>query len=120
MSRQRSDPNEVNHDLGPLFAPRLRQMSHAGDPHTSVKAAAGVLGYGLGAAQARALALIEEHPGSTTKELAAFGLRFPEDLEQARQRIGRRLSELLKAGAIHRRGERDGCALWWPGPEARP
>lgn len=113
---RRADPLETDNG-GPLFAPRLREMSHTTDPHTSVKAAAGMLQGGLGEAQERALRLIEEHPGSTTKELAAFGLRFPEDLEQARQRIGRRLSELLKADVIHRKGERDGMSLWWPGPD---
>lgn len=116
MSRQRPDAFERDNG-GPLFAPRLREMAHTSDPHTSLKAAAAMIaGDGLGAAQARALRLIEEHPGSTTKELATVGLRFPENHEEARQRIGRRVSELLCAGLIHRRGERDGCALLWPGP----
>jgi hypothetical protein len=34
-----------------------------------------------------------------------------------RQRIGRRLPELMRAGLIHREGERDGMSIWWPGPE---
>lgn len=119
MSRQRADIFERDNS-GPLFAPRLREMAHTSDPHTSVKAAAAMVATGaLGAAQARALRLIEINPGKTTKELATIGLRFPESHEEARQRIGRRVSELLRAGLIHRCGERDGCALLWPGPEGR-
>jgi len=75
--------------------------------------------------QGRALHAIRAHPGLTAKELGyaeAARLSFEDksgtgmvaDAEACRQRIGRRLNELEKAGLIRREGERDGCSVWWP------
>jgi hypothetical protein len=118
VSRQRSDIYESG--LGPLFAPPVEHLSGRTDPETSRKAAAAVLPR-LGWHQRLALAIVGAHPGSTCKELAAAAMDSaagqdfgPGDLEAVRQRIGRRLNELEKAGLIYRDGERDGCSLWWP------
>jgi hypothetical protein len=126
MSRQRPDALETRQDLGPLFTPRLRELAHTADPFTSVAAAAEVIASGkLRRDQEEALELVLAHPGSTAPELGAIACRPGEDPEHARQRIGRRLSELTnppggpgfkvgKGHHIERRGRRDGCACWWP------
>jgi len=72
----------------------------------------------MGAHQRLALELVRAHPGSTCPELAAHAdlplARVRIGDEGIRQRIGRRLNELLAAGLIRRDGKRDGCACWWP------
>ena len=103
------------HNALPLFAPKVTQIVGATDPHTSVKAAAKMISGGrLGADQRWVLDLVRGRPGSTCPELAKAAT-YDAD-EAVRQRIGRRLPELLRAGLIHRWGERDGCACWFPGP----
>lgn len=120
MSRQRSDPNEMAANFGPLFNMPAKHLSGATDPATSKKAAAKIVSSdALARAQAVALAFVRNNPGSTAKELgraalSAFG--GGHDVEFYRQKIGRRLNELEKCGLVHRDGERDSCALWWPGP----
>jgi hypothetical protein len=119
MSRQRPDPLEMVADFGPLFAAE-RPLSHlAGqdDPGTSRTAAAEASTSGeLSRARRLALAWVRRHPGLTTRELGLRAYVFYgfKDPEWWRQRIGRRLNELLPAW-VHRHGERDGCACWWPG-----
>ena len=85
---------------------------HRTDPPTSGEAALEHrLSGKLVKDQKFALALVRDHPGHTAPELAGLiggG-------EAARQRIGRRLSELAEHGKIHQRGTRDRCSLWWPG-----
>ena len=94
--------------------------AHHADPVTSHAAAdAKRESRTLGEDQYLAYTLVSEYPGSTCIELArAYCERFaPEDrrgIEFHRQRVGRRLSELQRAGLIVRRGERDGCGVWWP------
>jgi hypothetical protein len=117
MSRQRGDVHETG--LGPLFNPPARHLVGSADPATSFTAAARMAGSEtIGAHQRFALDLVRAHPGRTCPELAQLA-----DLPQARarlgeegvrQRIGRRLNELEKAGLIRREGVRDGCGLWWP------
>lgn len=119
MSRAKSDPHERDNG-GELFSPPpVTHLHHTDDPETSRKAAVRILKSGtLGHDQWSALDGIRRHPGSTCKELAGFRLSEdgdPRGFEWVRQSIGRRLNELEKAGLIHRRGERDGCSLWWPG-----
>jgi hypothetical protein len=118
MSRPRPDPFETA-EVGTLFTPRLREMAHVTDPHTSVAAAAAVVASGtLGAHQRLALELVRAHPGSTCPELAVHAdvplYRARRGDEAVRQLVGRRLNELMSAGLIRRDGKRDGCALWWP------
>jgi hypothetical protein len=120
VSRQRPDPLEMAADLGPLFstAPRLRELAHTSDPSTSIRAAAEVSASGeLSRARRLALAWVRRKPGCTAKELGLRAYVFYgfKDPEWWRQRIGRRLNELLDAGLIRREGARDGCACWWPG-----
>jgi hypothetical protein len=107
LVRQRSDPLEMPGALGPLFA--------RNDPPTSRKAAE-KMAPRLTDGQEIALDEIRDNPGSTVKELGVKAARYfsPPDAEYWRQRIGRRLNELEKAGLIRRDGERDGCAIWWP------
>ena len=117
MSRHREDPLEIRHDsAGPLFdAPANHRVGRT-DPPTSARAARSV---DLGKAQRLALAFVQRNPGATTKDLAASAMAAfggQNGIEWWRQRIGRRLNELEKAGVAYRSGERDGCALWWPGP----
>ena len=118
MSRQRPDPLETPADLGPLFAaPRLRELTHVADPHTSVAAAARASSGGeISHARRLALAWVRRHAGKTAKELGlrAFAFYGTNDPEWWRQRIGRRLNEVLALGLVRRGGERDGCACWWP------
>jgi hypothetical protein len=111
MSRETSDPNEVPGITGPLFARR--------DPPTSRHAAEQIAPH-LGRHQEQVLDAVRFHPGSTAKELGYEMQNINEDAEHARQRCGRRLNELEKAGLIRRDGVRDGCACWWPGPKVRP
>lgn len=90
------------------------------DPLTSADAADRHRRSGrLGADQEWVLSLVRGRPGSTCPELARYAT-YDAD-EKVRQRIGRRLSELLDHGLIYRNGTRDGCALWFPvvdpGPE---
>ena len=94
----KSDPLEVPGQLGPLFGNT--------DPQTS-REAAERMGLYIGPAQARAYRLVQDRPGSTCPELAGGD-------EKERQRIGRRLNELEKAGLIRRDGVRDGCSIWFP------
>jgi len=88
------------------------------DPAESHAAAARITGDGLTDARRMALNLIRLNPGLTCPELAHRALIdgfMTCDLEQARQRIGRRLSELNAAGLIERCAEvRRGCATWRP------
>lgn len=111
----RRDDATEQHNALPLFAPKVTQISGATDPATSVKAAAKVISSGrLGADQRWVLDLVRGRPGSTCPELAKAATY---DVDEAvRQRIGRRLPELMRAGLVHREGERDGMSIWWPGP----
>ena len=116
---QHDDPNETRHADLPLFAPRLRELSHATDPGTSVRAAAKMLSTGnLGALQHAALAMVRAYPGRTPAELGEIehrGCKAPcAGVEWHRLRLHRRLSEVEKAEKVYRRGERDGCLLYWP------
>ena len=120
MSRQKDDPLEAPPNAMPLFAPPLRHLSGSTDPQTSRDAAAQVKAGVLAASQRVALDMVTLCPGSTAKELGMYAYEnkagfYAMGPEMARQRIGRRLNELMKAELIHRKGERDGCSLWWPG-----
>lgn len=120
MSRQREDPSEVR-TQGPLFDVPERHLSGGSDPQTSREAAED-MGVYIGPAQVLALEMVKRRPGCTTKELGQIAYdeardRNPYTAADAgtwRQRIGRRLNELEKAGLIRREGERDGCCCWWP------
>ena len=117
---KRSDPNEVRPDLGPLFAPRLREMSHSADPSTSTEAAARMVASGaLGRGQRLALDLVTAHPGLTADELGGLACEVREELLHARLRVARRLSELRRAGLVYVNGKRDGLSTWAPGKETR-
>ena len=111
----------------PLFPLPTSPLAHRADPPTS-KAAARALKSDprrLGALQNAALNFVRLKPGATCPELAIIarewecmgapiGRNTHPDLEWHRQRLGRRLSELRRAGFIEARGERDGCQMWWP------
>lgn len=119
---KRDDPSEVR-SLGPLFEPAVERLYGRSDPPTSRQAAEKIQ-KSLGFHQRAALALVTAHPGSTCKELARrcidsalrsdFSGSEVDGVEIVRQRIGRRLNELQRAGVIRREGERDGCSIWWP------
>jgi hypothetical protein len=118
MSRQREDATEVRPGLGPLFEPAANHLAGRTDPQTSRDAARLKLAT-LGKDQALALALVRAYPGNSAKGLAAAAMDndhgiWGVDFEAVRQRIGRRLNELEKAGLIRRDGVRDGCSCWWP------
>jgi hypothetical protein len=111
----------------PLFPLPVSPLAHRADPPTS-KAAARALKADprrLGALQNAALNFVRLKPGATCPELAVIAREWEcmgaqidgkvhRDLEYHRQRIGRRLSELRRAGFIEARGERMGCQTWWP------
>lgn len=103
--------------LGPLFAPRVETLVGRTDPPTSHAAAAKMVNSNrLGIDQRYALDAVRRFPGRTCPELAE-ALNDPSDEtgeEWLRQRIGRRLGELEKAGLIRRDGTRDGCSVWYP------
>jgi hypothetical protein len=111
VSRQRSDPSETRSYLGPLFDPEPGRPVPVGPLHsdsdktTSAIAAAELKSdpQELGSLQAEALQLVREFPGRTCKELASLAqIRDGRgELEWHRQRIGRRLSELERAGLVH-------------------
>lgn len=62
-----------------------------------------------------ALGLVRHYPGHTVPELARRWAGPEEDVEALRQRLGRRMSELARAGLIERGFVvRDGCATWQP------
>jgi len=103
--------------------------AHRDDPATSHAAAdAKREARSLAMDQAEALAYVRSYPGRTCPELAkiahAEDVQFDADngtsqasaqgVEWWRQKLGRRLSELARAGLIRRDGERDGCGVWWP------
>lgn len=124
MSRHRGDIYEIG--LGPLFNAPVDHLSGRTDPETSRESACRLVATGrLSVDQALALQLVRDHAGRTAKELGhalAACAEMPEfrsvlvtsDPEECRQRVGRRLNELEKAGLIKREGVRDGCAIWWP------
>lgn len=122
MSRQRPDPAEVPLSLGPLFDRPLSRLAAPSDPETSRAAAVQSSASGaMSRARRLALAWVRRHPGNTTKALGlrAFVFYGIGDPETWRQRIGRRLNELLDAGLVRRDGvAADGCARWWPGRAA--
>ena len=111
MTRDNGDMQPTS--LGPLFDTPERNLSHTTDPQTSREAARGIQS-ALGKEQDFALQMVERYPGSTAPELGQSAvLRYGHhDKEWWRQRIGRRLNELKKAGRIYRSGRRDGCATW--------
>ena len=110
---QKSAPNESG--LGPLFDPPVHHLIGRTDPPTSREAADALVRSGrLGRDQQEAYELVHHYPGSTSKDLGHLACAIDEDNEHARQRIGRRLNELEKAGLIRREGVRDGCCIWWP------
>lgn len=115
---QKSDPNECG--LGPLFSPPIRELVGRTDPPTSREAARKMTNSGaIGKAQQVALAWVKNNPGHTAPELGKMAaLRYGADKEDMRQRIGRRLNELEKAGLIRREGVRDGCSIWFPTKES--
>jgi len=118
MSRQRPDPLEQASAL-PLFDRPLTQLYTADDPAPSRAAAAEASASGaMTRARRLALAWVRRHPGKTAPELGlrAYVFYGVGDPETWRQRIGRRLNELLAVNLIHRQGTRDGCACWWPEP----
>ena len=111
----------------PLFPLPTSPLAHRADPPTSKAAAAALKAdpRRLGALQNAALNFVRLKPGATCPELAAIARKWEcmgaqidakphRDLEDHRQRIGRRLSELRRAGFIEARGERNGCACWFP------
>lgn len=115
---QRPDPHETARDMGPLFETPQKHLSGRTDPQTSRDAAAAILP-SIGRHQRWVLDLVRVYPGRTCPELAAqagYDMAADEhiDIETCRQRIGRRLNELEKAGLIFRNGVRDGCCCWWP------
>ena len=123
MSRQRGDIHEVG--PGPLFDPPIERLVGKTDPETSRRAAVGLVQSGsLASDQGLALRLLREFPGRTTPELGVMaagreeppwdGDGRPRRYEFWRQKLGRRLNELEKAGLIRREGARDGCSIWWP------
>jgi len=128
--KQPSDPAEVR-SQGPLFDVPATHLSGRTDPPTSRQAARRVVEHLLVTnGQHLALEMVRTHLGSTAKELGhvlALELAFEDregcgmvaDVESCRQRIGRRLNELEKAGLIKREGVRDGCSIWWPVDETR-
>lgn len=87
------------------------------DPATSADAARKMRDSGrLAESQARALALVCEHPGKTAPELGAIAAGEDEmgrSVEWHRQAVGRRLSELERAGLVYRSGTANGCSVWW-------
>ena len=120
MSRQKPDIFETHTDIGPLFSTPEKHLSGNTDPQTSRDAARLAMG-SLGNMQRWALELVQRYPGQTCKALATLAIRdgdfpgpFKTEHEYVRQRIGRRLNELEKAGLIRRDGVRDGCSVWWP------
>lgn len=132
MSRQAGDPSEMRGFLGPLFEPSPARpvptgpLYSDGDKRTSAMAAAELKAdpRRLGELQQEALGLVREWPGRTCKTLANFAqLRARDDskgIEWWRQRIGRRLSELERAGLVKSgasevdsdTGRR--AVTWWP------
>ena len=123
MSRQRGDVHEMRRrlelGLGPLFEPPIEHLVGRSDPRTSRQAADAMKESGaLGEHQRWTLTLISMFEGNTVPELARLAAKtitIETDLEVLRQRIGRRVNELEKAGLIHRKGTRDGCSVWWTG-----
>lgn len=98
--------------------PDAQSLSHRDDPDTSREAAQKKAESGtLESDRDMALSLVRHFPGHTVVELVWKITYNPPDYERERQRIGRRMSELAKAGLIHARGQRDRGRLWWPGPE---
>ena len=91
------------------------------DPETSRDAAEKAVESGLALKdRALLLQLLIANPGSTIPELAEISYRgAPHNLgvEHERQRLGRRTGDLVRLKLAHARGKRDGCQLWWPGPE---
>lgn len=94
------------------------------DPETSTEAAKNFTNSGsLGRDQRNVLNLVRLYPGKTVPELARIVMAVPMlmyaetapvEMETVRQAIGRRMSELKRAGEIFARGAKDGCQMWWP------
>jgi len=137
MSRQAVDPLEVRSTMRTLFDPEPGRpvptgpLYSDGDKRTSAMAAAELKAdpQRLGELQRAALDLVREWPGRTCKTLASFAqLRARDDskgIEWWRQRIGRRLSELERAGLVTSgASEVDSdtgrkAVTWWPAEDSR-
>ena len=101
--------------------PEAHAYAHRTDPGTSREAAEKAVASGMVEADAQILlSLIQGLPGSTIPELARAMIEQCEvkaEFEYTRQRLGRRTGDLVRLKLAHARGKRDGCQLWWPGPE---
>jgi len=112
----RDDVLEQRQDM-PLFAPRVRELAHVTDPHTSVAAAAEVIANGTAEGDAAyLLELITRNPGQTIED---HGFTAAEecggDPYKWRLKLWRRTGTLRGAGAAHIDGKSFGMARWWPG-----
>jgi hypothetical protein len=118
----RPDPFPVRSHLGPslpLFDAPVggETLSRRDGPATSAEAAASLRGtQGLAAAQRLAHSLVRLHPGSTAAELSRLAGHGDPRI------IGRRLSELARAGLVFAAGSvvdpitNRRCARWYAAP----
>lgn len=118
VERDAADPHRAR--LKPIAEPG--PLAGKTDPETSHEAARKLIdSCQLADAQRAALALVRQHPGRTCVDLAQVACAGDErGIEFHRQRIGRRLSELERAGLIEHQGHatdpRTGrrAVRWWP------
>ena len=102
---------------GDLFSPDPRPLARRTDPETSHVAAREAVASGkVDSDRKLALGAVRTWPGSTVPELARHLAGPNEDVEAVRQRLGRRVSELLRLGLIERGAVRDGCHALHPRP----
>lgn len=106
-------------DAKPKSVSSIEALSHSGDPATSGEAAKQFQESGkLGLHQRTVLDGVRRCNGGTHSEIAAL---TPLDWLQ----VARRLSELARAGLIHRGGPRlctikhSRCSTWWVAPGGR-
>ena len=114
---RRDDVLEQRQDL-PLFQPRVRELAHVTDPHTSVAAAAEVLANGTAEGDAAyLLELITRNPGQTIEDHGYYAAEERGgDPYKWRLKLGRRTGTLRDTQAAHIDGKSLGKARWWPGP----
>lgn len=103
---------------GDLFGPHPddHSLAHHADPVTSHVAAREAVASGKVESDRRlALGAVRTWPGCTVPELARHLAGPNDDVEAVRQKLGRRVSELLRLGLIERGSVvRDGCHTLHP------
>jgi len=86
----------------------LNFPAHYNDPHSSFRAAAMMQRTGIMESQrGKVVRLVAEHPGLTSKELAAA-------TGADRFMLARRLPEAMRLGLIRREEPAHGDCRWWP------